>query len=662
MGRACRLVLAVGVVLSCHRKAPAPPPLVNEDLRFKIGWPGEGWSLLDERAARAAVPDAVAGARGGKGVHGSVIVENVDAADLEAVARHIADNIGVRDKKQSSFAKLTFAGEPAVRWGTTGTINGLSLRFEHTVFAHQHHLYQVLAFAAGSMAAPDGSDFRPFTDAFSLLPGPVRDRVDTVKVADAAGVGWRLRGGVYENAAYGLRAAPRPGWHVSVGAELAQMNSSAELGLARSSPEAYIVVLPERAPPERDRATYARGTIGRTARAMDAVVAPRPVKVEVGGVSLAMSEYTTGGALPLRYLHGILFQGREAIQLMGWSPSADGEAARAALIDGLGAIELLDDEHRAALRQELAGRPDPQSQVGPSFSFRRDVYRDFGRGFSFRRSGLWRVLAGDRAQERHEGAALWLEEPALGLLCFVAVTPTEADPETAHRQEAAARLFEPQGPTPARVGGLPALRSTGVVQSDTMRLQWEITTLVRDRQLFTIHVWGLPADLAPARAEIERLLASFAFGGPQLERAAARDGHYRDQRLGFAYRPPEGDWQSRDMTPAGVAAGMRMVGWTRSGREIIVGALGTSDQPPGAALEGMESRMRAMLGGDVEREPGTLGGQRCQKGRARKGLSRMEMYVLERDGIAYMLIASTPFFIGSSSFFQQAAAGFSFLD
>jgi hypothetical protein len=76
----------------------------------------------------------------------------------------------------------------------------------------------------------------------------------------------------------------------------------------------------------------------------------------------------------------------------------------------------------------------------------------------------------------------------------------------------------------------------------------------------------------------------------------------------------------------------------------------------------MESRMRAMLGGDVEREPGTLGGQRCQKGRARKGLSRMEMYVLERDGIAYMLIASTPFFIGSSSFFQQAAAGFSFLD
>jgi len=197
MGRGCRLLLVVVVVLSCHRKAPSPPPLVNEDLRFKVAWPGEGWSLLDARAARAAVPDAVAGARGGKGVHGSVIVENVDAPDLEGVARHIADNIGVRDKKLSPFSKLTFAGEPAVRWGTTGTINGLPVRFEHTVFAHQHHLYQVLAFAAGNMAASDGRDFRPFTNAFSLLPGPVRDRADTVKVADAAGVGWRLRAGVY---------------------------------------------------------------------------------------------------------------------------------------------------------------------------------------------------------------------------------------------------------------------------------------------------------------------------------------------------------------------------------------------------------------------------------------------------------------------------------
>jgi hypothetical protein len=238
---------------------------------------------------------------------------------------------------------------------------------------------------------------------------------------------------------------------------------------------------------------------------------------------------------------------------------------------------------------------------------------------------------------------LWLDEPALGLLSFVAVSPTDADAETAHRQEAAARLFKPEGPTPAKVGGLPALRSSGEVQSDTVHLQWEVTTLVRDQKLFAIHLWGLPADMAPARAEIDRMLAAFEFGGARLEPPAAKDGHYRDQRLGFSYRPPEGQWQSRDITPAGVAADMHLVGWTRSGREIIVGALGINDQSPGAALKGVEGRMRAMMGEDVEREPGTLGGQHCQKARGRKGLSRMEMYVLERDGIAYMLIVSAPF-------------------
>ena len=661
MDRRWWLVLVVGAALGCHRKAPPQPPLVNEDLRFKIVWPGEGWSLLDAREARGVVPDAVAGARGGKGVHGSVIVESLDPPDLEGVARQIAENVGVRDKKLGPFTKLSFAGEKAVRWSTTGTINGMTVRFEHTVFAHQRHLYQVLAFAAGNMASADGSDFRPFTDAFSLLPGPVRDKAESVKVADAAGVGWRLRGGVYESAAYGVRASPRPGWHVSVGSELARMNASAEFGLSRSSPQAFIVALAERAPAEPDRLSYSRGIVGRTVRAVNGTVLPKATKVEVGGVTVSMTEYTTGGALPLRYLHGILFQGREAIQLVGWSTAGEGEAGRAAILDGLGAIELLDDQARAQLRQELEGKPDPHSQVGPDFSFRRDVYRDFGRGFSFRRSGLWRVTAGDRAKEHHEGAVLWLDEPAQGLLAFVTVAPTDAEPEAAHRQEAAARLFKPEGPTPAKIGGLPALRSSGVVQSDTVRLLWEVTTLVRADKLYTVHVWGLPADMSAARAEIDRMLASFQFGGDHLEAPAAREGHYRDQRLGFSFHPPDGRWQSRDITPAGVAADMHMVGWTLSGREIIVGALGINDQSPGAALKGMEARMRTMIGEDVEREAGTLGGQRCQKARGRKGLSRMEMYVLERDGIAYMLIVSAPI-IGNGAFFEQAPSGFSFLD
>jgi hypothetical protein len=651
---------AILALVSCKRSAPT---LVNQDFQFSIRWPGEGWTLLDAREARAIVPDAVAGARGRKGVHGAVIVENIDPPDLEAVARQMADNVGVRDKQTSPFARLDFAGEKAVRWGTTGTINGMSVRFEHTVFAHQKHLYQVLAFAAGQQARADGSDFRPFTEAFALLPGPVRDRAESVKVADMAGVGWRVRGGIYESAVYGLRVVPRAGWHVSVGAELARMNGSAEFGLARSSPQAFVVLLAERAPPEAERPAYADGIVGRTVRTVGGSLTGPPLRHEVGGVSVPLTEYVSAGALPMRYLHGILFHGPEALQLVGWTTAGEGDAGRAAVLEGLDAIELLDDAGRTALRQELEGKADPQSQVGPEFSFRRDVYRDFGRGFSFRRTGLWRLAAGDRARAHHEGATLWLDQPSLGVMAFVTVSdPSKLDPLEGHHHEVAIRLDKVQaGPLPAKLGGFLALRSEGLVQSEAVRLRWEVNTLARDHRIFAVNVWGLPADMAAAREAIDQMLGDFEFGGPQLEPPAARDGRYRDERLGFSYAPPPGDWQAKDITPAGVAADMHLRGWSRAGREIIVGALGISDQAPGAALKGMEARMRSMMGSDVQRAAALLAGQPCQKASVRKGLSQMEMYVLERDGIAYVLILSAPF-IGHGSFFQEAPAGFAFLD
>jgi hypothetical protein len=205
------------------------------------------------------------------------------------------------------------------------------------------------------------------------------------------------------------------------------------------------------------------------------------------------------------------------------------------------------------------------------------------------------------------------------------------------------------------------MRSSGLVHTDSVKLQWDVITVVREHRLYTVNVWGLPPDMAAAQGEIDRMLAAFQFAGPHLEAPGAREGRYRDLRLGFSYHPPSGHWQSKDLTPAGVAADMHMVGWTRSNHEIIVGALGINDQSPGAALKGMESRLRSMMGDDVERHPGMLGGERCQKARGRKGLSRMELYVVERDGIAYMLIASAPF-IGHGSFFEDAPAGFAFLD
>jgi hypothetical protein len=198
------------------------------------------------------------------------------------------------------------------------------------------------------------------------------------------------------------------------------------------------------------------------------------------------------------------------------------------------------------------------------------------------------------------------------------------------------------------------------VRSETVRLEWEVTTLLLDRQLYTVHVWGLPADMAPGRTEIDHLLGAFQFGRSRLEPPAARDGVYRDPRLGFSYRPPAGHWESQDLTPPQAGA-MHMRRWSRGGQEIVAGAIAIEDQSPAVVRASVAQHLRDVMGGEVEPETTTLGGQRCGKASGRRGIQRREVYALDRDGIVYTLMLSAPF-IGSGAFFGAAPAGFSFLD
>src|SRR5262249_44672086 len=150
-------------------------------------------------------------------------------------------------QKQTPIEATKVVGLESRRWMTTGSLNGLRLRFQHTVFINQDHLYQLVVWGPFASTADDGSSFRPFVDGFALLEGKVRSRVET-PTADGSGVGWRIRGDTYENAPYGLTVTAPAGWRFVVRPELAQMNDSALVGLQRSSPDCYLVFIVERGP------------------------------------------------------------------------------------------------------------------------------------------------------------------------------------------------------------------------------------------------------------------------------------------------------------------------------------------------------------------------------------------------------------------------------
>ena len=100
----------------------ATAPLVDEDFRFRLAWPGEGWKVLHERDARRLNGDAVAGLLH-KQVMTIVIVESLPGLEREAFTQLVIDNLAFTDK-QSSVEVRTVDGHDESRILVTGTQDG----------------------------------------------------------------------------------------------------------------------------------------------------------------------------------------------------------------------------------------------------------------------------------------------------------------------------------------------------------------------------------------------------------------------------------------------------------------------------------------------------------------------------------------------------------
>src|SRR5262249_31380813 len=163
-------------------------------LRFSLKAPSDERRLIPRAEIRGITPDAVAGAEQMKtGIYGAIIVEQIPGVKLDAAAAQIRSTLKLSDQKQTPLETTTVVGKEARRWMTTGSLNGLTFRFQHTLFVHQDHLYQLVAWGALTVTADDGSSFRPFVDAFTLLDGDVKLPA-SAPTADASGVGWRVHG------------------------------------------------------------------------------------------------------------------------------------------------------------------------------------------------------------------------------------------------------------------------------------------------------------------------------------------------------------------------------------------------------------------------------------------------------------------------------------
>lgn len=644
-------LLVVGFALLGGRAARAEDPSVLEDpdYRFRIQRPGPAWRLLPEADARRVVPDAVAGLTDLRGSNFVVIVEEAPGVDLDPFVGVLQGNLALEDAEFSEVEVLTYQGVPARRWTGSGLRNGLAVRTRHLLLQRGRFLVQLVGFGVRTAGGgrPD-SDLSVLEQHLVLTEGEIRPRRLAKVVSDMRGVGWRIRGGVYQDAAHGIELRPPEGWRLAVGSELATMNTSACVGLVAAAPEVYLVLIVERAHkvdrgPFLERLSSAVGESGGKAQG-------EPVAQVVGGRAFPLQRYRLTSGLPVTLYHGSRLDDGRAVQVQSWYISALEPRAAPMLESAYAAVRFLDEPARRALAAELLREPDPQDIVGPGYGLRRGLYRDFERRFEWAKpAGFWRVAAGQDARTVNAVAALSLEEPSLGLNGLViAEELADAEPESLHRH-LVERLEPKDGvPEPTRVDLQGAQALVSEVRPGVLPLpfRYTVASVIKGERAYQFLVWGLEGNLEAARPQVLEALHGLRFPERIVAQERQEDA-FVDHRLGFRFRRPGGSgWRFTNLTPPAITSVATLASYEGSGGVVIAGAFCALQEGQDErfmrdlVLQMLRQRAQEQLG-EPEETASTFLGLPGRRIVVQAGTRRMTAWLAQRERTFYLLLAGS---------------------
>jgi hypothetical protein len=157
---------------------PAPAPFVDQINGFRLDYPGEGWKILSKVELQTLNEAAAAGAQRGPNLGGFVFVETPDpgfriAGREREVGDQMIDQIKVDDKRVVFNRPDELDRQKAARCQVVGKLAGRGIRYEVVTLLANGRVYRLMALGPSDQSADDGLAFRPFMDAFHLLPtGP----------------------------------------------------------------------------------------------------------------------------------------------------------------------------------------------------------------------------------------------------------------------------------------------------------------------------------------------------------------------------------------------------------------------------------------------------------------------------------------------------------
>ncbi|MCC7384849.1 MAG: hypothetical protein IT384_23575 [Deltaproteobacteria bacterium] len=465
------------------------------------------------------------------------------SSNLEEFARANIAAYGLKDLVVTPFQTIEHEGRQALRYRVTGLLQGIPFSGAFLVVRGDGWTY-VLYSSDGSE-----TDSQSFFDAFHLLGGAVHPRAPKAKVwTDQRGGDWRVQSNVFESVSLGLSFKIPPAFR-AFEPSVPDSDFDGTVQMADALAGLRVAVRGIRLPPTG--AVELEGRILGVVRASGLREEGAPVQLTLGGKPIRFARF--GTAEPDNDVNTLLgFHDRPgfpALMVEVDYERSDEEACLAEAAEFLGSIQLLDPPAMEALAANLA-KPEPILSVGPTWSVRGRVARDFESHLGFRAPpGVWTLLAGDEAKRVNWSASIVAKAPLLGVT-VTGMTVPNPDPSPAHRFQARRIGVHGSRKTFEIGSGHKQIRATVAMPTRPDRERAEaILSRTLGRNALLIHVVA-PSDLLDPEGKFLAELSGGFFPEPRPAQVVEVD-RVRDLRLGFEMQTDGAENPIWDSTAAG---------------------------------------------------------------------------------------------------------------
>ena len=543
--------------------ANARPFVIDESHRVRLDWPGEGWQLLNLSDKNATLSGSLVSAYDTEqGLTGNIFVAHAPQASLSVYVEDWLQRLTYLNKDVLARTAIQFQNFPAEVIDVSGIYLGQPARLRCVMFFYQNYVYRLLV--RGPAEKFDQTRAQRFFDSFTLLSGKVQEPNNASDTGTRVGVGWRVKGGKYENAITGLSVAAPPNWQLLVGAELREFSPGSDVALVRDDPDASLSIRVKPRQKRRVGETLSEHQKVHSRNLRVSLVTERLELTLFGSRRVFQLGRTDFGNL---YAYGNVVQGDRDLELIiGYSELYQAIAPR--LVDQVTSrIELLSQDNRKTLRQELLTAESAQQLVGRDISIRSGCFRHYSRCFSWcKPDGFWEMVVGSEAQKGDDRLIMTARDVQSDSLIRIYAQPS--DPSGASLFQRLAKESQLQlGPQQERMLSGKAMQyAEGSVRGDQEGRSAALAVV--EYQNNELGIWvTCSSDLARCQPDLKSAVNAFKLDDCKSA-VETTDNGFTDLRFGLSQRLP-GNFRLQSRGEAFGESGQRVL-WASTNSSLTM--------------------------------------------------------------------------------------------